>query len=168
MRLRAPALVSVPVGGAFFVGHDLAMRSTGWGSRRGLAATRHCRDDRDLRLLTERRGQPLQESHILIIDKNIDKAVHPAVAVHEAGLDAGEPLFQIVYEVYQRRPAGLHHSLVSRKLSQRCRNPNLGHSRPPPLAYDSSSGTVDTRVPLAVASPAVARSNCGTGHSATA
>src|SRR3989454_7007668 len=137
MRLRAPALVSVPVGGAFFVGHDLAMRSTGWGSRRGLAATGHGRDDRDLRLLTERRGQPLQESHILIIDKNIDKAVHPAVAVYEAGLDAGESLIQIVHEVYQRRPAGLHHSLVSRKFSQWCRNTDLRHRRLPPTLSDS-------------------------------
>src|SRR2546428_3445199 len=115
------------------------------------AARRHCRDDRDLRLLTERRGQPLQESHILIIDKNIDKAVHPAVAVYEAGLDAGESLIQIVHEVYQRRPAGLHHSLVSRKLSQWCRNTDLRHIRPHSLSPMIPVLERWTQVPLAVA-----------------
>src|SRR5436309_992160 len=183
MRLRAGALVSVPAGEVLFVGWALAIENYGIGDSgfatttvfgrlipnpyslipqfRVSAAPGHCGYDGDLGFLPQRRGQPLQESHILIVDKDIHKTVHPAITVHKAGPHTREPPLQILDEVDQRVPAGLHHPLVSREFSQWCRNPNLRHLHPPSACF--------TRAPdLAVRRPdpaPAAQSPAGSGGS---
>lgn len=78
-------------------------------------AAGHRRHDRDFRLLAQWCGQTLEETHILIVDKDIHETVHATVAIQDAGFDAWKSSVQIFYQLDQRSPVGLHDSLISRQ-----------------------------------------------------
>src|SRR3990170_6454225 len=94
-------------------------------------AAGHRGDDRHVRLVLQRRGQPLQEADVLVVHKDVDEGVHGTLPVHEARTNPGELPFQVIHDFHQGRPRSMHDAGVLRQRAQRRRNPDSGHAVPP-------------------------------------